>query len=98
MDNGRSMGCGLVRQDTAASLAAEFAFVRVTPIRDELPGPRQWAVFRRALGPQPEVKFYLSNAPATCPLQEFVRVSGMRWPVETALEEAQGEGGMDHYE
>jgi len=44
------------------------------------------------------VKFYLSNAPTTCPPQEFVRVSGLRWPIETALEEAKGEVGMDHYE
>ncbi len=27
-----------------------------------------------------------------------MRVSGLRWPVETALEEAKGELGMDHYE
>src|SRR5208337_4970956 len=26
------------------------------------------------------------------------RVSGLRWPVETALEEGKGEVGMDHYE
>jgi len=44
------------------------------------------------------VKFYLSNAPTNCPLHEFVRVSGLRWPVETALEEAKGEAGMDQYE
>jgi SRSO17 transposase len=27
-----------------------------------------------------------------------VRVSGLRWPVETALEEGKGEAGMDQYE
>ena len=70
----------------------------VTPVRAELPGPRSWAVFRRSLGPTGEVKFYLSNAPANCHGQELVRVSGMRWPVETAIEEGRGEAGMDHYE
>jgi SRSO17 transposase len=25
-------------------------------------------------------------------------MSGLRWPVETALEEGKGEVGMDHYE
>jgi SRSO17 transposase len=88
----------IIKEGSKGPLAADFAFVRVTPVRESLPGPRCWAIFRRSLGPQPEVKFYLSNALTTCPRQEFVRVSGMRWPVETALEEAQGEGGMDHYE
>lgn len=88
----------IIKEGSKGPLAAEFAWLRVTPIRDGLPGPRCWAVFRRTLGAQPEVKFYLSNAPATCPGQEFVRVSGMRWPVETAIEEGRGEVGMDHYE
>jgi len=28
----------------------------------------------------------------------LVRLSGLRWPVETALEEGKTERGMDHYE
>jgi len=44
------------------------------------------------------MKFYFSNAPTTCPEHELVRVSGLRWPIETALEEGKGEVGMDHYE
>lgn len=88
----------VIKEGSKGPLAAEFAFVRVTPVHDGLPGPRCWAIFRRSLGPQPKVKFYLSNAPTTCPRQELVRVSGLRWPVETALEEAKGEVGMDHYE
>jgi SRSO17 transposase len=88
----------VIKEGSKGSLVAEFAFLRVNPVRDELPGPRCWAIFRRTLGPRPEIKFYLSNAPTTCPPWEFVRVSGLRWPVETALEEAKGEVGMDHYE
>ena len=88
----------IIKEGSKGPIVAEFAFLRVTPIRDQLPGARCWAIFRRTLGPQPEVKFYQSNAPSTCPPSEFVRVSGMRWPVETALEEAKGEVGMDHYE
>jgi len=70
----------------------------VTPIHDRLPAIRQWLICRRSLGPQPELKFYLSNAPSHCSTQELIRVSGLRWPIETALEEAKGEVGMDHYE
>jgi len=79
-------------------IVAEFAFLRVTTVRDKLPGPRVWAVFRRSLDPQPELKFYLSNAPLTCTHCELAQLSGLRWPVETTLEEGKGEVGMDHYE
>jgi len=41
---------------------------------------------------------YLSNAPAQCPPAELVRVTGLRWPIETAFEEGKGEVGLDHYE
>lgn len=77
---------------------AEFAFLRVTTIRNGLPGPRVWAVFRRSLGLRPEFKFYLSNAPLTCVQRDLARLSGMRWPVETLLAEGKGEVGLDHYE
>ena len=53
---------------------------------------------RRSFAPQPEEKFYLSNAPWHYPTQELIRISGLRWPIETALEDAKGETGMDHYE
>ena len=46
----------------------------------------------------PELKFYLSNAPATCPEHQLVNRSGQRWPIETTIEEGKGEVGMDHYE
>jgi len=87
-----------IKEGSKGPLVAEFAFLRVTTVRDRLPGPRLWAIFRRRPGPQPEFKFYLSNAPTTCPQRELVRLSGLRWPVETALEEGKGEVGMDHYE
>jgi SRSO17 transposase len=88
----------VIKEGSKGPLVAEFAVVRVTPVCDQLPGPRGWAVFRRTLGPKPEVKFYLSNAPATCPRQELVRVSGLRWYVETALKENKGQLGMDHHQ
>ncbi len=88
----------VIKEGSQGPLVAEFACLRVTSIRDEMPGPRCWAIFRRTLGPKPEVKFFLSNAPLSCSRQEFVRVSGLRWPIETGLEEGKGEVGMDHYE
>lgn len=88
----------MIKEGTKGHLVADFAFLRVTTVRAGLPGPRLWLIFRRSLTAPAEVKTYLSNAPTTCPHTEFVRVSGLRWPIETALEEGKGEAGMDQYE
>jgi SRSO17 transposase len=88
----------IIKEGSKGPLRVELAFVRVTPVRDQLPGSRCWAIFRRSLGAQHETKFYLSNAPADCPPAELTRITGMRWPVETAFEEAKGEVGLDQYE
>lgn len=82
-------------------LVADFAARRAVTTRHGLPGPEVWVLFRRALGEpgvEPEVKMYLSNASAATPLAELVRVSGMRWPVESCFEEGKSELGLDHYE
>lgn len=87
-----------IKEGSKGPLLVELAFVRVTPVQDQLPGRRSWAIFRRSLGAQPETKYYLSNAPKDCPVQELTRLLGMRWPVETALQEGKGEVGLDQYE
>ena len=87
-----------IQEGGKGPMVADFAFLRVTTMRDRLPGPRAWAVFRRNLEVPPELKFYLSNAPTTCNERQFVNLSGQRWPIETTFEEGKGEVGMDHYE
>jgi SRSO17 transposase len=87
-----------IKEGSKGPLVADFALLRVTAIREGLPGPRLWLVFQRTLGAKPEVTFYFSTAPCTCPPQAFIRMSGLRWPVETTLEEGKGEVGLDHNE
>ena len=87
-----------IKEGSKGPIEADFAFVRVTRARRGRPGLCGWLVLRRSLDGQHTVKFFLANAPASCPHATLVRVSGLRWPVETALEEATGELGMDHYE
>ncbi len=82
-------------------LVADFLVLRAVLPRDRLPGPEIWVVIRRKVSgeaSEPEWKFYLSNAPLETPLATFVRVSGMRWPIETCFAECKGELGMDQYE
>ena len=87
-----------IKEGSKGPLFAEFVCLRITPIRDQLPGARCWLILRRTLDERPHIKFFLSNAPTTCPLQEFVRVSGLRWPIETGFKESKGAIGMEHYE
>jgi SRSO17 transposase len=87
-----------IKEGSKGPIIADFAFLRVTTVRDGLPGPRVWVIFRRQVCPAPDLKFYLSNAPASCSHAELIRVCGLRWPVETTLEEGKDELGMDHYE
>ena len=88
----------VIKEGSRGPMVAEFACQRGVAVRDSLPGPEVWIVFRRSLGEEPELKVYLSNAPADRPVSELVRMAGMRWPIETAFEEGKAGLGMDHYE
>ena len=88
----------IIKEAGKGPLAAEFAFLRLVPVENKLPGTRQWVILRRTLHQPPELKYYLSNAPVDCAVSTFVCLSGLRWPIETVFEEAKGEVGMDHYE
>ncbi len=85
-------------------LVADFAALRAVAVRDRLPGPEVWLLLRRPLqdpaspGKEPELKFYLSCAPPDTPLAELVRVSGMRWAIESCFAEGKEDLGLDHYE
>jgi len=87
-----------IKEGSKGPLVCDFAFLRVIESRANLPGPKIWLIIRRNLDDPTEIKFYFSNAPADTTLIELVRISGMRWPIETIFEEAKGEVGFDHYE
>src|SRR5205085_1835309 len=87
-----------IKEGAKGPLEAEFAFVRAVAVRDGRPGPEVWVVLRRSLDETPELKAYLSNAPADTPQATLVWLCGMRWPAESASKEGKGEVGLDHYE
>jgi SRSO17 transposase len=88
----------IIKEGSKGPIICDFAFLRVTESRGGLPAGELWLIIRRNLDDPTEVKYFFSNAPISTPLSEFVRISGMRWPIETIFEEAKGEVGMDHYE
>jgi len=87
-----------IKEGSKGPIVCDFAFLRIIESRGNLPGPEVWLILRRNLDDPTEIKFYFSNAPLDTPLIEFIRISGMRWPIETIFEEAKGEVGFDHYE
>jgi SRSO17 transposase len=87
-----------LKEGSQGPIVCDFAFVRVTESRGNLPAQELWLIIRRNLDDRSVIKYYFSNAPADTPLIEFIRISGMRWPIETIFEEAKGEVGFDHYE
>ena len=68
----------LIKEGSQGPLVAECAFQRGVAVRAGLPGPDVWLVFRRGLGENPDLKVYLSHAPAYTPGATLVRVAGMR--------------------
>lgn len=87
-----------IKEGSKGPIVCDFSFLRVIEARGGLPGPEVWLIMRRNLDDPSIVKFYFSNAAVDTPLIEFVRISGMRWPIETIFEESKGEVGFDHYE
>ena len=55
-------------------------------MRAGLPGPEIWLVLRRNLATG-ALKTSVCNAPVATSLQTLVRLSGMRWPIETCFKE-----------
>jgi SRSO17 transposase len=88
----------VIKEGSKGPIVCDFAFLRVTESRGDLPAGELWLIIRRNLDDPTEIKYYFSNAPLDTPLHEFVRISGMRWPIESIFEESKGVVGMDHYE
>ncbi len=76
----------------------DWAAVRIIEKRGSPPGTEGWVLARRSISNPTELASYLSNAPADTPLQVLAEVAGARWSIETVIEEAKGEAGLDEYE
>jgi SRSO17 transposase len=61
-------------------------------------GWQRWLLVRRSIADPSELTAYVAFAPAATPVEELVRVAGMRWTVEESFQTAKGEVGLDQYE
>ena len=74
-----------IKEGSQGPMVAEFAVMRVVVVRDALPGPEVSLVLRRHVETG-ELKTYLCNAPLDTAVETLVRMSGMRWPIDTCCE------------
>ena len=79
-------------------LAFEFAAVPIWQKRHGKHGPRGWLMIRRSLDPKPEIKYYVSNASESTPLEVLAGVACSRFRVEEFFEDSKGYLGMAAYE
>ena len=66
--------------------------------RDGLPTREHWLIAARNPEEPDDVKFFVSNAGAGCPLEWLVYVAYSRWPIEQCFKEEKDELGFDHFE
>lgn len=59
---------------------------------------RRGLLVQRSISEPGEVKVHRCFYPKGTPLATLVKVAGCRWTIETDIEEAKGEVGLDHYE
>ncbi len=88
----------VIKEGSKGPIICDFACVRVSGVRDGLPGTPIWLVIRRNVDDPREIKFYLSNAPASTRGAVLARMSGARWPVELCFAEGKDAIGLDQYE
>lgn len=74
----------------------DWAWLPVAGVRQDDWG--HWLLVRRSLTDSADLAFYLVGGPANVTLEQALRVAGRRWTVESCLEEAKGETGLDEYE
>jgi SRSO17 transposase len=76
----------------------EYAELAVWFCEDELPGPAERLLVRRAVGQVEELKYHRSNAPRTVGLEKLAQVRNVRWTIEEDIQSCKGECGLDEYE
>jgi SRSO17 transposase len=65
---------------------------------ESAPGMVQWVLARRSLSDPTAIAYYRAYGPEATPLEEVVRVAGLRWVIEESFERAKDDVGLDHYE
>jgi len=86
-----------IRDTERGQLWSWLAFLRVYPVRNELPGPETWLILRKDEG-ENKTKYQFCNAPSDTPFERLAEMSHSRYWMERAIQDAKGEAGLADYE
>ncbi len=64
----------------------------------ERPDLERGILARRSLQDPTDLDYYLVSAPIGTSIEQVVHIAGVRWTIETCLQSAKAEVGLDHYE
>ena len=71
--------------------------IRIHMKEEDVAGEEQWLLIVSNVL-EDEVKYFLSNAPATTSVGVLLHVAFSRWHIERIFRECKNEAGLDHYE
>jgi SRSO17 transposase len=86
-----------VRDTERMELWANFAFFRVYPVEDGLPGVEQWLIIR-VNDSDGVTKYQMSNAPLDTEIERFAQMSCSRYWIERAFEDGKGIAGLADFQ
>lgn len=86
-----------IKDGSKGPMLAVVACLRVVSVRNGLLGPEQRLILKRDVV-SGDIKYYLSNAAKTTPLEAFAHVTAMRWPIESCFEAGKQDLGMGDYQ
>jgi SRSO17 transposase len=87
-----------IKEGEKGPMVREVKWIPFRMKRDGLPTREHWLIAARNPETPDEVKFFVSNAGAGCPLEWVVYVAYSRWPIEQCFKEEKDELGFDHFE
>lgn len=87
-----------IKDGKKGPLVREVKVIRFWMKRQGLPARPCWLIVGRNPLDHEDVKFFVSNASAGCPLEWLVHVAYSRWPIEQCFKEEKDELGFDQFE
>ncbi|WP_250010007.1 transposase, partial [Actinoplanes sp. M2I2] len=93
------------RSGRTRMMHSRFVFLRLRPASlvhrravDFGDLPVRWLIAEWPTGQAEPTRYWLSNLPATTPMQQLVRLAKLRWRIEHDYREIKTGLGLDHYE
>ena len=87
-----------IKDGEKGPMVREVKLIAFRMQRDGLPTRPHWLIAARNPEEPDDVKFFVSDASAGCPLEWLVYVGYSRWPIEQCFKEEKDELGFDHFE